>query len=68
MSRFHGEARTVTVLHSQCARSATGAIALVLMTKEFGALALPLNERAIEVLRRDLTEAEMQMARKPGSA
>lgn len=60
--------RTLTVLGSQIVARADRRTAIVLTTKEQGAIAFEVTLEAIEVLRRELALAETILRQMPGKA
>ncbi len=58
---------TVTVLSSK-AVARQGSTGLVLVTQELGAIAFEVDQRAIDALRKSLTNAETFLRQTPGSA
>lgn len=66
--RIDGEFRTVTVIRSWPAGTASGATALVLDTRELGPIAFEIDLKAIEVLQRQLSDCARILSRAPGKA
>ena len=59
---------TVTVLRSFSAARPDGRYAIVLETKELGAIAIEVNSTSLRFLRRELDAIETMMKQKPGNA
>jgi hypothetical protein len=59
---------TVTVLRSSSVATPDGQVAIVLETKEAGAIAFLVDERAIAALRRELAMIESFLQQKGGTA
>ena len=60
--------RTVTVIGSSVAASPLGVVAIVLNTKESGAIAFSVTLKSCAALRRDIADAETFLRQKTGSA
>lgn len=60
--------KTVTVIGSNPAMSASGAAALILHTLELGPVAFDVDMHAIEVIRKALTDCEIRLRQQKGTA
>jgi hypothetical protein len=58
----------VTVRQSQAFRRSDGRVSVGLWTKEIGPIAFEVNQQAIDVLRKNLKDAERLLHRKVGHA
>ena len=69
MSQFGtGDWNTVTVLQSQALGRPDGRVSIGLWTKELGAIAFEVDQKAIDALRKDLRAAEKLLRQKIGRA
>jgi hypothetical protein len=69
MSQFEtSDWKIVTVRQSQAFRRSDGRVSVGLWTKEIGPIAFVVNQQAIDVLRKNLKDAERLLQRQIGHA